>query len=466
MSHKLSMKLIAGAAARRFFRAPPLLPASRLFSQGSGLGNAYAGSAAKSSDASTILLQPRWHDAAAGARGFGSVWRWHGRSSSSRMTIREVGAFNRRRRWRRCRAVGRGTECLHLSWALNKDLYIGIAIGAPFGQTDRAMTFPWKGSAQSNEFDIKLPSISIRRSPIASTSMFSIGAGFSWQHLSADYYKRLTIGATAGVKDHLQHSPTMAGVGTSVSCSRRRASTKVGLSYRSRNPVPHGWQELRHRHGRHQRSPGSRSDCRAGVQSKAKADITSCRQTGNPERRAEARAIKWELLGRHFVDGLEFDRASRRSITVREPRNGQIPADAAGRVSGYLPLCPREPTYSLLRFAQPSSSASPTTKLSRQERRRPGCRRCPTTTASGLPSGQQVEAGSVTQTHRSGADVRVHQGCQDQPHRGGAGYAQRRLQQLGRLGLSAASIRLPSDPAAQLLDKAPDAGAFFFGQHR
>jgi long-chain fatty acid transport protein len=39
----------------------------QLLEQGSGLGNAYAGSAAKASDASTIFLEPGRDDATAGA---------------------------------------------------------------------------------------------------------------------------------------------------------------------------------------------------------------------------------------------------------------------------------------------------------------------------------------------------------------------------------------------------------------
>jgi long-chain fatty acid transport protein len=79
----------------------------------------------------------------------------------------------------------------YLSWALNKDFYVGLGIGAPFGNATKYHN-PWKGSAQSDEFDIKTininPSIAFRVN-----DMVSLGAGVSWQKIEADYYRQVGI---------------------------------------------------------------------------------------------------------------------------------------------------------------------------------------------------------------------------------------------------------------------------------
>ncbi|MBN8451721.1 outer membrane protein transport protein [Accumulibacter sp.] len=288
MSHKLSMKLLP-ALLLAGFSGTAAAAGFSLFSQGSGLGNAYAGSAAKSSDASTIFYNPagmtqlQAREVSGGLALARPIFKFENDNS-------QVGAFN---------AAGDGGDAGQwgavpngaLSWALNKDLYIGIAIGAPFGQKTE-YDIPWKGSAQSNEFDIKTvninPSIAYRVN-----EMFSIGAGFSWQHLSADYYKRLTIGATAGVKDHLTLSDDGWGWNIGVLFTPS-PSTKVGLSYRSSIQY--------HTDGKNYvTGTGGISDLlaagaiRAGVQSKAKADIELPSLAILSV--AQKLSDKWELLG-------------------------------------------------------------------------------------------------------------------------------------------------------------------------
>ncbi|MBL8391700.1 MAG: outer membrane protein transport protein [Candidatus Accumulibacter sp.] len=235
MLHKLSMKLLPALLLAGFSGSASAAGFS-LFSQGSGLGNAYAGSAAKSSDASTIFYNPagmtqlQAREVSGGLALARPIFKFDNKNS-------QVGVFD---------AAGDGGDAGQwgavpngaLSWALNKDLYVGVAIGAPFGQKTE-YDIPWKGSAQSNEFDIKTvninPSIAYRVN-----EMFSVGAGFSWQHLAADYYKRLSDGtvpslggpAGAGVKSHLSLSDDAWGWNIGVLFTPS-PSTKVGLSYRS-----------------------------------------------------------------------------------------------------------------------------------------------------------------------------------------------------------------------------------------
>jgi len=227
MAQKISMKVIPALLLAGLSGTVSAAGFS-LFSQGSGLGNAYAGSAAKSSDASTIYYNPagmtqlQAREVSLGLALARPIFKFDNDNSA-------VGAFN---------GAGDGGDAgqwgavpnASLSWALNKDLYIGIGMGAPFGQKTE-YEIPWKGSAQSNEFDITTvninPAIAYRVN-----EQFSLGAGFSWQYLSADYYKRLSIGAASGVKDHLSLSDDAWGWNLGVLFTPS-PSTKVGLSYRS-----------------------------------------------------------------------------------------------------------------------------------------------------------------------------------------------------------------------------------------
>lgn len=228
MSKKIAMKVIPALLLAGFSGAAAAAGFS-LFSQGSGLGNAFAGSAAKSSDASTIYYNPAGMTQlqareASGGLYFGRpVFKFDDDGS-------RVGVFN---------VFGDGGDAGswaaipngYLSWALTKDLYVGIGVGAPFGQATK-YDDPWKGSAQSNEFDIKTininPSIAFRVN-----EMFSIGGGVSWQKLEADYYKRLAITpGAAGVTAHVNLEDDAWGWNIGVLFTPS-PSTKVGLSYRS-----------------------------------------------------------------------------------------------------------------------------------------------------------------------------------------------------------------------------------------
>ncbi|HRD92561.1 MAG TPA: outer membrane protein transport protein [Accumulibacter sp.] len=201
----------------------------QLLEQGSGLGNAYAGSAAKANDASTIFWNPagmtqlQAREVSGGLTAVRPSFKFNNDGS-------KVGVFG---------AAGDGGDAGdwafipngYISWAVNKDLYVGLGIGGPFGNATK-YDKPWKGSAQSNEFDIKTininPSIAYRVN-----EQVSLGAGFSWQKIEADYYRQVGIfPGLAGVKSHMSISDDAWGwnVGALFTLS---PATKVGLSYRS-----------------------------------------------------------------------------------------------------------------------------------------------------------------------------------------------------------------------------------------
>lgn len=201
----------------------------QLLEQGSGLGNAYAGSAAKASDASTIYWNPagmtqlQSREVSGGLTAVRPSFQFDDQGS-------QVGAFN---------AAGDGDDAgswgfipnAYLSWAVNRDLYLGIGIGGPFGNATK-YDKPWKGSAQSNEFDIKTininPSIAYRVN-----DMVSLGAGVSWQKIEAEYYRQVGIlGTLPRVESHMSIDDDAWGwnLGALFTVS---PTTKVGVSYRS-----------------------------------------------------------------------------------------------------------------------------------------------------------------------------------------------------------------------------------------
>jgi long-chain fatty acid transport protein len=121
----------------------------------------------------------------------------------------------------------------YMSWALNKDLYVGVGMGAPFGLKTEYNN-PWVGAAQSTMFDVKTyninPSIAYRVN-----DKVSVGAGLSWQRLTADYTKQLAVSspttATSPLALGLEGDSWGWNVGALFTVS---PETKVGVSYRSK----------------------------------------------------------------------------------------------------------------------------------------------------------------------------------------------------------------------------------------
>jgi len=163
----LIISLLAGNASAAGFQL--------LEQNASGLGNAYAGSAAVAENASTIFYNPagmtqlKDRELSTGLVAVGTSFKFNDTGSS-------VGFL-----------TGTGTggngggwgfiPNAYMSWALNKDLYVGLGVGAPFGLKTEYDN-PWVGAAQSTLFDIKTyninPSVAYRVN-----DQVSIGAGLT-----------------------------------------------------------------------------------------------------------------------------------------------------------------------------------------------------------------------------------------------------------------------------------------------
>lgn len=194
----------------------------------SGLGNAYAGSAAVAENASTIFYNPagmtqlQEHEVSGGLTAVGTSFKFTDNGSKVGTTLKGDGGD------------GGGWGFIpngYLSWAVNKDLYLGVGVGAPFGmKTEYGNT--WLGAAQAVSFDIKTyninPSIAYRVNDAV-----SIGGGLNWQRLSADYIRKVGIdpGFSASTMNlNLEGDSWGWNAGALFTLS---PATKVGVSYRS-----------------------------------------------------------------------------------------------------------------------------------------------------------------------------------------------------------------------------------------
>ncbi len=201
----------------------------------SGIGNAYAGSAAVAENASTIFYNPagmtqlQAREVSAGLSLVRPSFKF---SDQGSQTGTLTGNAQDAGDWA-------ALPNAYLSWALNKDVYVGVGMGAPFGLVTEYNS-DWVGAAHSIMFDIKTininPSIAWRVN-----ERFSVGFGLNWQKMEAEYERRAGAVALAPVPgfDLKNTFATLkaddsswgwnAGVLFNVS-----EVTKVGLSYRSK----------------------------------------------------------------------------------------------------------------------------------------------------------------------------------------------------------------------------------------
>lgn len=236
MSQNNSMKLIPALMLIAFSGAASASGFQLTEQNASGMGNAYAGQAAVAEDASTIFYNPagmtqlKDREFSAGVAAIGPSFKFHDQGSSA-------GAFG---------AAGTGGDAGgwaavpngYLSWALNKDLYVGIGFGVPFGLKTEYDN-PWVGAAQSTSFEVKTynvnPSIAYRVN-----DKVSLGFGVDWQHVDATYKRQVGTSALPGIpaavvagsplKLTLDDDAWGWNAGALFTIS---PATKVGVSYRS-----------------------------------------------------------------------------------------------------------------------------------------------------------------------------------------------------------------------------------------
>ncbi|HXE39985.1 MAG TPA: outer membrane protein transport protein [Azonexus sp.] len=195
---------------------------------GSGIGNSYAGSAAVAENASTVYFNPAGmtqlqdREVSLGGSLVRTNFEFTNGSSSTGGLSGDGGNGG---------ALGFIPNA-YMSWALTKDLYVGLGIGAPFGLKTEYDN-PWTGAAQSLKFEIKTininPSIAWR-----ATDWMSLGVGLNWQKIDAEYVRAVGTltsglrGATATLKLSDDSWGWNAGALFNLG-----PATKLGVSYRS-----------------------------------------------------------------------------------------------------------------------------------------------------------------------------------------------------------------------------------------
>lgn len=157
----------------------------------SGLGNAYAGSAAIAEDASTVFYNPAGMtmlpgmNVAGGAVAIKPSFKFTDGGTTNPLGVATGGPG----------AGDAGSMAAvphaYFTWEVNPSLWLGLGVGAPFGlMTDYEKG--WEGRYHSEKFGIE--SININPSIAYKVSdTFSIGAGVNWMQLDADYRKAQLI---------------------------------------------------------------------------------------------------------------------------------------------------------------------------------------------------------------------------------------------------------------------------------
>lgn len=208
----------------------------------SGLGNAYAGSAANAENASVQFYNPAamsvLGEGASVSVGFNAITPSYKFSNEGSTT--SVGATRPTPGSNGGDAGGTGwVPNAYFAYGLTKDISVGLGLGAPFGLKSEYNS-DWVGSAQSIKFDVKTininPSISWKVN-----DMVSLGAGVSYQKLDVEYVRRVVAQSPLVPANPLYPSNQFVtlkaddwawgwNVGALFTLS---PATKVGVSYRS-----------------------------------------------------------------------------------------------------------------------------------------------------------------------------------------------------------------------------------------
>lgn len=242
MNQHLAVRLLPGLISMAFAGTAAASGFQLIEQNASGIGNAYAGSAAVAENASTIFYNPagmtqlQAREVSMGLSLVKPSFKYQDKGSTVPPLLGGVPQL-----------AGNGGDGgswaalpnAYLSWALNKDIYLGLGMGAPFGlMTEYDKN--WVGSAHSIKFDIKTynlnPSIAWRVN-----DRVSLGAGINLMKMEVEYTKRQILpvifgGTPVGVSARpakLKADDTAWGwnIGALFNLSE---ATKLGLSYRSK----------------------------------------------------------------------------------------------------------------------------------------------------------------------------------------------------------------------------------------
>ncbi|MDQ8032777.1 fatty acid transporter [Bordetella genomosp. 1] len=214
----------------------------------SGLGNAYAGSAANPENASVMYYNPAGITYLKGANATAGVnFIWPSFKFRDNGDSRNPGAPGLPGSTGLGGSVptgGNGGDAGHLgvvpnayfSWQVNEQWYLGIGVGAPFGLMTE-YDDDWVGQYHSNKFDIRTinvnPTIAYKVN-----DQFSMGFGLNWQRIDAEYKKKTVVPlpgtpffSNGDAKLKLDDDAWGWNIGFMLQPTE---ATRIGLSYRSK----------------------------------------------------------------------------------------------------------------------------------------------------------------------------------------------------------------------------------------
>lgn len=201
----------------------------------SGLGNAYAGSAAVAENASTIFFNPAGMSYLPGVN-----------LSTGVAAVKPSFKFSDQGNSRNPLAMGGGrprggnggdaggwefVPNFSGSLQLNDRWHVGVGIGAPFGLSTH-YDDDWAGQYHSRKFKIQTininPSVSYKVN-----DMLALGAGVNWQRIDAEYTKQQVVGVgmARAAKVEMDGDAWGWNLGAML---QPTPDTRIGLSYRSK----------------------------------------------------------------------------------------------------------------------------------------------------------------------------------------------------------------------------------------
>lgn len=225
---KMSMRLLPALMLAAFSGIASAAGFQLWEQNASGLGTAYAGSAAVADNASTIFFNPagmtqlQGRNVSVGVAAVGPSFEFRNEHSSGTGITAGAMVGNNGGDAGSWRAVPNG----YLSWQLAPDWYVGLGISAPFGLVTHYESNNWIGRLQSIKSEIRTvnvnPSVAYRVN-----DKVSLGFGVNYQRIDAEMTNATPLGAY-----RLKGDDTAWGwnAGALFTLS---PSMRVGVSYRS-----------------------------------------------------------------------------------------------------------------------------------------------------------------------------------------------------------------------------------------
>jgi long-chain fatty acid transport protein len=237
VNRKIVLKAVPAALLAAFSSGGMAAGFQLLEQNASGIGNAYAGSAAVAENASTIFFNPagmtqlKGNNLSAGVSVIKTKFEFTNNGSSTGALSGNGGDGG----------VTAGVPNAYLSFQAGDNLSLGLGISAPFGlkiEYDK----PWLGGAQAQEFDVKTvnlnPSFAFKLNDTV-----SLGGGVNYQQLDVKYARIASVAPAIpvgpGFVNGTQHDVLLeaddVALGWNVGALFKLSpATQLGASYRSK----------------------------------------------------------------------------------------------------------------------------------------------------------------------------------------------------------------------------------------